>query len=94
MATNNMAHVRAEMGLEGVGDIVNIRCPSCPFVAVSHAQFSVHALGHLQDRRPAGDHTPATLHRNVLQAGGLGKFYVGVGALQSRIKRAARRRSL
>ena len=59
MAVNNMAHVRAKMGLEGVGDVVDIRCPSCPFVAVSHAQFSVHALGHLQDRRPAGDQAPA-----------------------------------
>ena len=55
---NNMAHVRAEMGLEGIGDVLNIQCPTCPFVAVSHAQFSVHALGHLQDRRPAGDHAP------------------------------------
>ena len=56
---DNMARVRAEMGLEGVGDAINIPCPSCPFIAVSHAQFSVHALGHLQDRRPAGDAAPA-----------------------------------
>ena len=36
--------------------------PSFDFVAVSHAQFSMHTYGHLQDlqdRRAAGDHTPA-----------------------------------
>ena len=54
-----MAQVHAEMGLGGVGDVANILCPSCNFVAVSHAQFSVHALGHaagnpaLAPRRPA-----------------------------------------
>ena len=65
MAANDMdreqilARARAEMGLQGADDVVNIRCPSCNFIAVSHAQFSVHALGHLQDRRPAGDAAPA-----------------------------------
>ena len=54
-----MAHARAEMGLQGADDVLHIRCPSCPFVAVSHAQFSVHAMGHLQDRCPAGDAAPA-----------------------------------
>ena len=54
-----MAAVRAKMGLEGIGDAVNIQCPSCDYVAISHAQFSVHALGHLQDRRGANDHPPA-----------------------------------
>ena len=53
MAANNMdreqilTHARAEMGLQGADNVVNIRCPSCNFIAVSHAQFSVHALGHL-----------------------------------------------
>ena len=55
---NVMARACAEMGLEGVGDAVNTQCPSCPFVAVSHAQFSVHALEHLQDPRPAGKAAP------------------------------------
>ena len=65
MAANNMdpdeimARTRAEMGLQGADDVLHIRCPSCPFVAVSHAEFSVHAMGHLQDRRPAGDAAPA-----------------------------------
>ena len=54
-----MARARAEMGLQGADDVVNLPCPACDFVAVSHAQFSVHALGHLQDRRPAGDAAPA-----------------------------------
>ena len=51
-----MAEIRAEMGLEGVGDAVDIRCPSCEYVATSHAQFSVHALGHLRDCRQAANH--------------------------------------
>ena len=65
MAANEMdreqllARARAEMGLQGADDILEIRCPSCPFVAVNYAQFSVHALGHLQDRRPAADAAPA-----------------------------------
>ena len=54
-----LARARAEMNLQGADDILEIRCPSCPFVAVNHAQFSVHALGHLQDRRPAVDAAPA-----------------------------------
>ena len=65
MAANDMdrgqllAHARAEMGLQGADDNLEIRCPSCPFVAVNHAQFSVHALGHLQDCRAVSDHPPA-----------------------------------
>ena len=65
MAENNMdrdeimARARAEMGLQGADDVLQIRCPSCPFVAISHAEFSVHAIGHLQDRRPAVDAVPA-----------------------------------
>ena len=65
MAANNMdrdevmARARAEMGLQGADDVLQIRCPSCPFVAISHAEFSVHAIGHLQDRRPAVDAAPA-----------------------------------
>ena len=54
-----MAAVRAKMGLAGVGDAANIHCPSCNFIAVSHAQFSVHALGHLQDRRAVSNNPPA-----------------------------------
>ena len=53
------AALRTEMGLEGVGDARNVQCPSCDFVAISHAQFSVHAYGYLQDRCAAGNHTPA-----------------------------------
>ena len=65
MAANEMdreqllARARAEMGLQGADDIVQIPCPSCPFVAVNHAQFSVHAYKHLEDHRAAGDPTPA-----------------------------------
>ena len=42
MAANDMdrgqllAHARAKMGLQGADDILEIRCPSCPFVAVNH----------------------------------------------------------
>ena len=54
-----MTQVRAEMGLEGVGDAIDIWCPSCKYVANSHAQFSLHALRHLQDRRPAANHAPS-----------------------------------
>ena len=52
---DNMARVRAEMGLEGVGDAINISCPSCPFIAVSHAQFSVQARDHLGHCKPPRD---------------------------------------
>ena len=55
------AQVRAEMNLEGIGDAVDIHCPSCEFVANGYAQFSIHALNHLRDRpppRPAADHAP------------------------------------
>ena len=45
--------LRAKIGLEGAGDIAQVLCPSCNFVAVSQAQISVHAYAHLQNRRAA-----------------------------------------
>ena len=39
--------IHAKMGLKGAGDVTNVSC----LMAVSPAQFSVHAYGHLQDRR-------------------------------------------
>ena len=99
MAANDMdreqilAHARAEMGLQGADNVLHIRCPSCPFVAVSHAQFSVHALGHLQDHRPTrrrrtcqeASTLPPPVHKHLLQARGLGKLSVRLGAVQDRL---------
>ena len=81
-----MAAVRAKMGLKGVGNTANIHCPSCNFVAISHAQFFVHTLGHPQDRRAAGAQPlarrPAPFKRpSSGTCCKLGQFYGRVGSI-------------
>ena len=48
-----------KMGLEGAGNIANVSCPSCDFVAISHTQFTVQPYAHFQNRCASADPEPA-----------------------------------
>ena len=58
-AATAAAALRGKQGLKAAArnaelmaaNAARILCPSCNFVAVNHAQFSLHAYAHLQDHR-------------------------------------------